>query len=245
MVIARPQVQPIERIHSPNLRVLASHNPGLPFREAWLRAKEEGLTIASNARLDEALFTDEYVELQRQGLWPAWAGEITVHRKMRFRLGNEIVYTDPDTNERWIFQVPAQYTDEWDVLFVLSPQNYTLSFDGRDITVQYSSPDVVDALPFPMQFGHFLSDSKYRLPTGNETVETHPDSRGLWRADQDWVGPIVRGFLVDCVGRPLVVIGRAPSESYGIAVEEPVVVQERLSVLQIVLAIIRRLPSIP
>jgi len=215
------QVQPAERIRGPNLRVLAPYRDRLPFKEAWLRAEGEGLVIASNARLDQALITEEWKQFPE--LWPANSGTMIGHAKPGEKLGTEIVYPDPLKNEKWIFQVPEEYRGEKDALLVAEHPNYSLRFEGEDIIVEPSSPSSIGIIRlFPSQKGWHAIDEVHKLPFGIQTNSANPDARYVWRAKESKVGPVVRDRgALDFDKRRSPCFDYGPSIGFGVAVEAP------------------------
>jgi len=242
------QVQPAGRIRGPNLRVLATFRNGLPFREAWLRAEEEGLVIASNARLDLALNSPaEYIVKQVMRalasnvkpdqisviqeweqfpeLWPADSGTMIGHLKWPEKLGTEIVYTDPDTNERWIFPVPEGFRGERNLLLVAEHPDYSLRFEGIDIIIDSSSVGAVDNFPDD-GFNWYLVDKQHKIPFGPPfplRMSHDKNQRWLERLEGCKVGPITRfSGTRSNVSLHMKSFGKA-----GIAVEAPAEETER------------------
>ncbi len=217
----------VQLIRGKSLEIFRTNSNGLSARDAIRKVGEAGRVIASNARIGKALAGDEYKSIK--AVFPCWTGTMTAYvepgtafnkSKMFSKELQAIVYTDPETKERWIFPV-GNYRSEKNAILVSEHPDYSLEINGKEILVKSS---VIDIIPnFPEKDGWYLTDPKHGIPVGSEVGSDNPKSRHLWRVDgAGRVGPVARGCGSLCYGgRGLVLIGDGPSVAFEVAVEAP------------------------
>ena len=227
MVGSRKQEK--ERIRGPRLRIQAKSRANgnrVPFEEGLARAGEDRV-IASNKRLDKAL--NETGEWERfRELFPCWSGTMTGYEKPGKKLGKSVVYTDPETKQRYVFPVPEDYKGAKNAILAVEHPDYTLNRDGKDLVVAVKNIENLSLVEnFPTSDGWYLTDEKHGIPTGDEVNSSNDDARYLWRIeDGSRVAPVARGdgyyyvYNYDYLRR-LVGLYDGPSNSLGVAVEAP------------------------
>lgn len=104
--------------------------------------------------------------------FPLWTGTMTRYTKPEAKLGNQIVYNDPSSKERWVFPVPEASRDEKNAIIVVEHPDYTLGRDGKDIVINPNDMAKVEIVrAFPSEDGGYLTDPKHGLPTGHTAKE--------------------------------------------------------------------------
>lgn len=198
-----------ERVRGSHLRVSVPNSQGVPFERALVLAEEANGVIASNKRLDTAVNSDEWRNINHVFL--AWSGTMTAYVKPDQKLGKQVGYTDPNTGNRWVFPVPEVHQDKKNAILVAEHHHYTLEIDGNNRVVHAAKVDLVKS--FPANDGWYLTDSKYGIPTGRHIYPKN--LRRLWRIDTR-VGPVARDICNHCRHFYL---DYWPSDSYGVVVE--------------------------
>lgn len=192
------------------------------MEEALQRVDEEGLVIASNARLSRAILEhgnwqdDNWQEISKA--FPCWSGTMAAYDSPGKKLGKQIEYTDPETGICYTFPVPEKYQGRKNVILVSEHPNFTIVRDGGERIIQASE---VDALKqFPSSNGWYVPNSHYEIPLGGESDKNQSYSRFLWRADRR-VGLIVRDVkeIENFNFRRAVYMNCPPSTMRGVAVE--------------------------
>jgi len=186
----------------------------LPFVEGLRRAKEKGLVLASNIKIDNTLngmggfgHIDEIVI--------CWSGTLTAYVQPGKKLGKVIEYTDTKTGERWVFPVKKEYQNEKDVLLVSEHPDYELEMDGKNIIIHTTKVDLVER--FPASDGSYQIEEKHGIPSENGGM----NKRHLWRIDKR-VGPIASvNFFVRFINRKrhYILLNIDPSECLEMLVE--------------------------
>jgi len=215
-----------ERIRGPKLAILVKRAKGVPSVEGLARAGEDRV-IASNKRLDKALVgTDEWKSIS--DVFACWSGTMTGYEKPGKKLGKSVVYTDPETKQRYVFPVPEDYKGTKNAILAVEHPTYILIPDGKDLVVDVKNIENVSLVEnFPTSDGWYLTDEKHGIPIGNQVSSSNDDARHLWRIDSR-VGPVARGYAY-CYGygyfgyvnRRYVILYDGPSASLGVAVEAP------------------------
>lgn len=205
----------------PKLTVLIKRANGVPFVEGLRLAEEKGLVIASNARLDKALGSDE-ARIMRESSGVFWSGTMTAYKKPGKKLGRSVVYTDPYTKQRYVFPVPKDYRGAKDAILVVEHPNYTMEKDRKDFVVTVKNPENISLVEgFPSEaYDWYLVDEKHGIPTGNSSSCFHPDSRYLSRIDSR-VGPVSVIYGHGHTTEAGVSINCEPSYDFGVVVEAP------------------------
>ena len=212
-----------ERVRGPKLAILVKRANGVPFVEGLRMAEEKGLVIASHARLDKALNeTGEWKSIS--DVFACWSGTMTGYEKPGKKLGKSIVYTDPETKQRYVFSVPEDYKGAKNAILAVEHPDYTLDKDGKDLVVAVKNIENISLVEnFPTSDGWYLTDEKHGIPTGDQVDPSNDDARRLWRVDDgSRVGPVARSF--DCFVfdyRRFVYLYDRPSYGLGVAVEAP------------------------
>ncbi|MCI0503942.1 hypothetical protein L0Y65_04485 [Candidatus Micrarchaeota archaeon] len=230
------RLQPKKVQKLPDIKVFIKFIEGVPFEEALARAQVENHIIASNMRL--------YIPLASHGEWgtaysgneawkniqdafPCWSGTMAAYTEpgKRFKKaaektstlgsGYSIIYTDPQTNIRWLFPVPDEHLDRKNALLVSEHPNYKVLVDGNDRIVLAARVGLIKN--FAAKEGWYPTDPRYLIPIGraiSPTVEASYNARISAR-----VGPIARGYNV-CVGnnRQIVNLAQPPSMAFGVVV---------------------------
>jgi len=206
-----------ERIRGPKLAILVKRAKGVPSVEGLARAGEDRV-IASNKRLDKALVgTDEWKSIS--DVFACWSGTMTGYEKPGKKLGKSVVYTDPETKQRYVFPVPEDYKGTKNAILAVEHPTYILIPDGKDLVVDVKNIENVSLVEnFPTSGGWYLTDEKHGIPIGNQVSSSNDDARHLWRIDSR-VGPVARGLGYG--DRRVVVLNDGPSLSLGVAVEAP------------------------
>lgn len=214
-MLATPN-QPTPQAPLPKLAVFIRANDGVPFEDGWDRAKDEGIILASNKRLAQALATKEWKALEEA--LPCHSGTMTAYDEPGKKLDNVIVYIDPHTKIRWIFPT-GTFKGEKDFLLVLEHPDYTIEPDGKDKVVKPTNPNLIDFVPdFPRRDGWYFVDPKHGIPRGLNMADGHGSY--LARIDAR-VGPVrLCDFYLGWVdGRRVVGLEGEPSEDLGMVVE--------------------------
>lgn len=216
-----------ERVRGPNLAVLVKKSNGVPFEKAFDEADKAKRVMASSKRMDKALQSNEWQQV-REGLW-CWTGTMTGHVEpdRTFQEASEstnsikqgsrsIVYTDPNSGNRWIFPVPEEHLQVANGILVAEHPDYNLRTDGTDRIVEPQTVSLVQA--FPTRDDWYLTDSTHGIPT-TENGDQSSGERYLWRIDKR-VGPVARVFDdIGYVRRRVVVLSYRPSYGCGVVVE--------------------------
>ncbi len=203
------------------VEVFRAYAQGLSAVEGIMQAANEGLVVASNLTIDAVLSGDGRRSIPE--LFPCWIGTMTGYTKAGAKLGKEVVHTDSQTGERWIFPVPEQFREERNSLLVMEHPDYALVRDGKDILVE---PTDIARVSLVSQFpessnGWYLVDPQHGIPTGSQADSQNPVSRYLWRLAEGRVGAVARGNSILCNSRRLVNLYNQPSVGFGVAVETP------------------------
>jgi len=182
------------------LAVFIPYSKGVSAKEAIQRAGEAGMAIASNARMDKALVRSNEWESIKDA-FPCWTGTMTAYveqdtafnkSKIYSQELKAIVYTDPETKEKWIFPV-GDYGKERNAILVSEHPDYAIETSKDEILVK---PRVVDLVPnFPEKGGWYLTDGKYGIPVGKTVDSDDTKTRYLHKLDDGRVGPVARGYV--------------------------------------------------
>ncbi len=210
------------RIARPRLEVLVKRANAVPFEEGLARANRENKVIASSKKLDKALNeTGEWISIL--DAFPCWSGTMTGYKEPGEKLGKSVVYTDPETKQRYVFPVPEDYKGAKNAILVVEHPDYTLEKDGKDRIVAVKNIENISLIEnFPSEYdGWYQMDEKHGIPTGNEVDSSNPDVRYLffWRSDSR-VGPVHHSGGFYNGGSGVILNGR-PSSWFGMAVEVP------------------------
>jgi len=211
-------------IRGPQLEILVPRSRGVPFDEALRIAEQGRYVIASNARMSKALVGSKPWDKPREYISEVlccWTGTMTAYAKPGEKLGATIEYTDPKTEQRWVFPVPKQFVGMKDVILVAEHPDYTLEREGKNRVVQAGIVDVVENFPMRNERA-YLADAKHGIPQGDAVSGIERNARFLWRTDST-VSPAARGdhirgddYIMRCVR-----LNVRPSIGFGVAVEAP------------------------
>lgn len=204
------------------VEVFRLHASGLPVVEGIMQAASKRLVVASNRIMDAVLSGVEWSSPYIRGVFPCWTGTMTGYNNAGAKLGKEIVYTDSQTSERWIFPVPEQFRGERGSILVVEHPDFTIVLDGtKDIRVEPSDVNKVSVVSeFPASDGWYPVDPQHGIPTGGQVnfSFSNPVNRYLWRLAEGRVGPVGRGYGYR---RDVGLYNVRPSFCFGVAVESP------------------------
>lgn len=209
----------VQKITRPKLEVMITQRNGVAFTKAFEKAQAENRIIASNKRMDAALVgSDEWKSVKE--VFACWTGTMAAYGAPGKKFGKEIVYTDPETKQRYVFPVNEEHRGEKNAILAINHQDFKMDYDGKDIVVIPEAGKAYDLLiQFPIKDGWYVADEKYGIPVGKETSSENPEARYLVRVDgAGRIGPVARGSLL---GWGLVLLGGRPSLGLGVAVEAP------------------------
>lgn len=208
-----------ERVSGPKLvKLYKTTGNGIPFVEDLAIVEKRNRIIPSNKRLDKARVGSD--EWEGTYVYISWSGTMTGYEKPGKKLGESIVYTDPETKQRYVFPVPKNYKGAKNAILAVEHPKYTLVRDGKDLII-VSNPKNISLLErFPTSNGWYLTNEKHGIPIGNDVSSSNVDARYLERIeDGSRVGPIARMYL-DHYCR-YVSLHRRPSIGLGVVVEAP------------------------
>ncbi len=215
-----------ERIRGPRLEVLIKKKAGVPMEEALRSADAEGLTIAPNRRVAEAVTGGNIKWICIRESLPCWTGTMVGYDEPGKPLGESIGFTDERTGIRYVFPVPKDHVGEKNIALVAEHPDFTLEADKNDRIVHAAEVGIV---PFPDYEGYFPADPRYGIPTGDRAKDDDPPRSYLCRLEKR-VGLIARSRYHHN-GEIEVNLRDAPSEESGVAVEfgvNPITVERRI-----------------
>lgn len=173
-----------------NLHVFIKYKNGVCFEEGLRRAGGHNLTIASNHDVDE------WLNSEKRNTSACWTGTFVAYEKPGKAFEESVVYTNPSTNQRYVFPVPKEYRGLKNAILILEHPGFTLETDGKDRIVVPSKTRSLGVLEhFPEKEGRYLKDEKYALPVGRKAERSNQDSRYLWRCDSR-IGSVLRNSSV-------------------------------------------------
>jgi hypothetical protein len=205
------------------LKAFIPYKEGVSAKVAIQRVAETGMIIASNAKMEKAFAGDGYKSIVE--VFPCWTGTMAAYVEPRTEFNRSkmfskelkaIVYTDPETRERWIFPI-GDYGSEKNAILVSEHPDYSLEIDGKEIMIR---SNVIDIIPnFPEKDGWYPLDGKHGIPTGKEIGSRNPQASRLWRVDGSGrVGPVARGYnFLDYYFRRNVNLNNGSSALLGVA----------------------------
>ena len=189
MVIAQKQNPGIERIRSQRLSVFVRNERGVLMEEAFRRADEAGLVIASNKRISDVNDSSEKYDLRVA--YRCWTGTIIAYEKPDQELGKEIEYTNFNTNMRYVFPVPEEHQGKKNVILVAEHPNVSFVKEWFNLLiVQATEVGIVEK--FPTTNGWYLGDPKFDIPCG-DGLKPHTRHATFLQRHDKLVGPVVRG----------------------------------------------------
>ncbi len=225
-----PLIPSLHQAHSQptRLELFTSFSSGLPADEAIMKTTAAGVVMASNASLSKALdgSSKEWETTREAIIFPCWSGTMTAYVEpgKTFRESSEriasidnahyIVYTDLQTDQRWLFRIPEDYLDKRDSILVVEHPNFQLISEGNDRIVCAAFVDLVEK--FPVANGWHKGDTKYDIPHG--PTNSYP-ARYLRRIEKR-VGLAAR-VHGDYFRRQLVGLFDQPSYRLGVVVQHP------------------------
>jgi hypothetical protein len=200
-------------------RVLFPCSKGIPFNEAFQKAKAEGLIITSNARADVLLQKDGWRSVQNA--WPIYTGTMTAYREPGNKIGSAVEYQDPETEEKWIFEVPLGFREDKNVILYVEHPDYDIEIDKRRFVV-HANEGKLRIQSFPSKNGWYFAGQRSCIPEDMPIEEGKADARFLQRALLG-VGPVVRGhFFFDSSWRGISLDHRPSSTTFGVLVEDTI-----------------------
>ena len=219
--------KPEQRIRGQKLEILINRRDKAPFIEGLMEADKENRVIASNKRMDKILVGSNEWIMVKFAL-PCWTGTMTAYTKPDEKLGKTIEYTDPETNQRWVFPA-GKFKGEKDSILVVEHPDFTLQREGNDIlVVPADAIRIIANFPkanFPTKPAWYFADPEHGIPVGN-AIEgaSFFEGRRLYRIDNSGrVGPASRMCeIYSGVGvRWYVDLRSRPSYGLGMIVEAP------------------------
>jgi hypothetical protein len=209
------QVSGKERVRGQKLVVFIKGYQGVPMEEALRRADDAGVVVASNKRISQALIGSEEWRGIRE-VFVCWSGTMAAYDEPDRKLGKAIVYTEFETDIRYIFLVPQEHQGKKNVLLVAEHPKFSLVHDGNDRIVQATEVGAVER--FPTSEGWFLGDPKYDIPTGNRVDGNKYDARYLWRVEKR-VGLAARNSWIGFDYGRIISLNASSFDGLGVAVE--------------------------
>jgi hypothetical protein len=174
----------------PKLEVRFIAGSGAPLEEGLAAAKAENRVIASSKDIGLAITDLEtYMALKkafvcRSGDMAAYVAPGTSFREASERItslgnGHFLIYPDPLTGNRQLFQVPEEHLDKRDALLLARHPEYSLGIDGKDRVVLASRVWLMEKLPSSSGWhpGHPVFD----IPWEGESPEANHNIRYLKR----------------------------------------------------------------
>ena len=181
----------IQRIRGPRLAVFIKSRT-LLMEEVLRRADDEGLAIASNRSVNEALGGGVHKWCGIRDALPCWTGTMLGYDEPGKPLGSFIEYTDQDTKVRYLFPVPLEHRGKSDIALVAEHPDFELLRDGGDRVVMASKIGVVAR--FPNSDDVYFGDPAYDIPAGDKVgADVSGCPRLLWRTGKR-VGLVVSGY---------------------------------------------------
>jgi hypothetical protein len=200
---------------------IVSLGPEAGYLQAWKRAAEKGMKLASNVLHDDYLVrTDRYTEIRRA--YPAWAREIVAHPKKggEFEIDEDVV----DDSYGWI--LPVKYLSDPGFIdgdafrkgigLFIDPEGFDTNRKGNVVVIPRS---IVLLYPFMQEYRwEGKVDEATRLPL-NLPAGNEQDKRRLNTTIKACVMPLARGWGG---GSRHVISGCCqPDGCLGVAVEAP------------------------
>jgi hypothetical protein len=179
----------IERIRSQKLSVFVKNERGVLMEEAFRRADEAGLVIASNKRISTVNDSSEKYDFREA--YRCWTGTIIAYEKPDQELGKEIEYTNFNTNMRYVFPVPEEHQGKKNVILVAEHPNVTFVKEWFNLLiVQATEVGIVEK--FPTTNGWYLGDPNFDIPCG-DGLKPHTRNATFLKRYDKLVGSVVRG----------------------------------------------------
>jgi hypothetical protein len=212
-----------ERVRSPNLAVLLNNANGVPMEEALQRADEAGLVIASNKRIDRALYSSEG---WKSKVWksiidafPLWTGTLVAYEEPGVRFGKTFEWSDYPDRHRYVLDVPEEHQGKKNVVLVAEHPNFTVEQDGMTRIIHAKEVGIVAKVPSNTG-GWYSGDPVYSIPSG-EQVDKRSDAARIIVRGYRGIRLAVRGYsdfagYIDPCG---VSISHRPKDCFGVVVE--------------------------
>lgn len=207
MTIAQ-QIPMKEKTRGPKLALMARSS--FPMMEAIMDADKAGLVIASSKRLTQALGSAESKPFNK--FLPCWSGTMIGYDRFGKPLDDAIVYTDPTTQIKYVFPVPADYRGMKDIALVAEHPDFIIQKDGNARIVRAKKIGIV-GLPRLTHQPFHLGDPVYDIPHGDSVDKRNQNARQMMRDDKH-VGLITRSTIANQV-----LLNAIPSARMGVIVE--------------------------
>jgi len=167
---------------------------GLNLEAALAVIEKRGLRLPSNLELDKRLNASEDWKKEKE-MYPCWSGTFIAYKAPGKPLGDTVEFQGLKV------KVPRKWQAKTNVALVCDHPKF--SFKDNEF-----SSDNFLLIPFPEHDGWFLPDEAFGIPNGKPGDSK--EARYLWRRSEDYVGLVVRGYVVF-----LVVVRRAVSADGG------------------------------
>lgn len=198
------------------------HKQGMTQPQAISQANQRRIVLLSNKQFDERLVTTNTWKSENE-VYPAWTGTHITFDKGK--LGSTVVYVDPDTNQRHVFDVKANKPEavgEKNMALVINhgftpagKPTFELIEDGKDYQVQINDSSQLKMIAIPTK-DWYLTDAEFGIPTGEKVSSNLDDARCLYRVET-YSGLLARvNVLDDYDYRRFVNAGFQPSVRLGV-----------------------------
>jgi len=154
---------------------------GLALEAALAVIEKRGLRLPSNLELDKRLASDEW--RKEKEMYPCWSGTLIAYKARGKPLGAAIEF------EGLKVKVPRKWQAKKNVALVCDHPRF--SFKDNE----FSSKNFL-LIPFPEKSGWFLPDAAFGIPNGEPDSSRNSKARYLWRSSGDYVGLLVRGYVL-------------------------------------------------
>jgi hypothetical protein len=202
-----------ERLRGPSLAMLVKSANRVPMEEALRRADEAGLVIASNKRIDQALYSSEG---WKSKVWksiidafPLWTGTLVAYEEPGRCFGKTFEFTECRTKNRYVLEVPEEHRGKADVVLVAEHPNFTIEQDGRTRIIHAKEVGILTNVP-AVTGGWYLGDPVHDIPSGKRVDKRSEAARLIVRGYSDFSG------FFDPYS---VCLGHRPSDCFGVVVE--------------------------
>ncbi len=148
-----------KRIRGPHLHMLFTSKNKEPLWDKFQKTDSENLVVASNKRLDVALWQGGEWRLV-PAAFPCVSGTIAGYVEPGKQLGREISYVDRH-GHRWIFPVPVEFQKEKNAVVVAEHPDFTLETVGKYTVVHAAAVALIQ--DFPAKNGCYMTELAHNI----------------------------------------------------------------------------------
>ena len=174
--------------------ILAPRSNGLTALQLLQLPKKQRAKILTVKQHDYVLVETGIWKSCKEG-YAAWAREMEAHTSPGKRLGSAIRYTDSNSKQLWVFEVPTgPLREAKDSILLANSDDCEVEVKKNRITVHVAEGKLSIIENFPAKDGWYQTDPTFGIPVNVPLSDSDSNARYLYRIDKR-VGPLVRGYI--------------------------------------------------